>query len=425
MLKRDDSIAIDNIPIVSVEEISDDEIEKENLKPFDLHNDQLFRFKIYKTPTETILFSDVHHIISDGESLDKLFTNIANAYQGIEIEKEEIDGYINSLIENENENSEKYESSRKFFQDRLSQEVDSTVLTPNLNGNYEDGILKSISKNINPELISEFCNVNRITPNVLFMATTMLNLNKYTFTDKTLITTIFNGRSNSLYNNTQTLLVKTLPIVSINDDRTLTIKEYLKSINDIWMETISHSDYPYTKISEEFKLKPEFFYAYNNLDAEEIEIDDEVYKVKYLNSLEVNYKISLDVNETKDNIELFIQYNDQLYSADYIETFLNSIVNVINQLIEADIEKLSIGEIELSENKEIPTFDPIDTPILHKRFEKQVAENPDNIALVASDATLTYKQLNERSNRIANSLIEKGVKPGSNVLVMLQGTATS
>ena len=419
MLKRDDSIAIDTIPIVSVEDISDDEIEKENLKPFDLHNDQLFRFKIYKTPTETILFSDVHHIISDGESLDKLFTNIANAYQGIEIEKEEIDGYINSLIENENENSEKYESSKKFFQDKLAHEVDSTVLTPNLNGNFEDGILKSISKNINPNLISEFCNKNKITPNVLFMATTMLNLNKYTFTDKTLITTIFNGRSNSLYNNTQTLLVKTLPIVSINDDRTLTVEKYLKSINDIWMETISHSDYPYTKISEEFKLKPEFFYAYNNLDAEKIEIDDEVYKVKYLNSLEVNYKISLDVNETKDNLELFIQYNDQLYSEDYIETFLNCIVNVINQLIEADIEKLSIGEIELSENKGIPTFDPIDTPILHERFEKQVAENPDNIALVASDATLTYKELNEKSNRIANSLIKKGVEPGNNVLVML------
>ena len=423
MIKRDDSIAIDTIPIVSVEDISDDEIEKENLKPFDLHNDQLFRFKIYKTPTETILFSDVHHIISDGESLDKLFTNIANAYQGIEIEKEEIDGYINSLIENENENSEKYESSRKFFQDKLSQEIDSTVLTPNLNGNFEDGTLKSISKNINPDLISEFCNTNKITPNVLFMATTMLNLNKYTFSDKTLITTIFNGRSNSLYSNTQTLLVKTLPIVSINDDRTLTVKEYLKSINDIWMDTISHSDYPYTKISEEFKLKPEFFYAYNNLDAEEIEIDDKVYKVKYLNSLEVNYKISLDVNETKDNLELFIQYNDQLYSEDYIETFLNCIVNVINQLIEADIEKLSIGEIELSENKAIPTFDPIDNPFLHGRFERHVAEKPDNIALVASDATLTYKQLNEKSNRIANSLIKRGVEPGNNVLVMLPRTS--
>ena len=419
MLKRDDSIDIDDIPIVDVDNISDSEIEKENLKLFDLHNDQLFRFKIYKTPSETILFSDVHHIISDGESLDKLFTNISNAYQGIEIEKESINGYINSIIESENENSEKYQLSREFFQDKLTQEVDSTVLTPNLNGNFEEGILKSISKNIDPELVNRFCSENRITPNVLFMAITMLNLNKYSFNDKTLITTIFNGRSNSSYLNTQALLVKTLPIVSINDDRTLSFKEYLNSVNDIWMETINHSDYSYTKISEEFGLKPEFFYAYNNLDAEEIEINGKTYKVKYLNSLEVNYKISLDVNETKDNIELFIQYNDQLYSDDYIDTFLNCIIDVLNQLIEEDIEKLSIGEIELGESKETPIFTPVDMPILHKRFEKQVVDKGDETAIVASDATLTYKQLDEKANVIANALIDKGVKPKSNVLVML------
>jgi amino acid adenylation domain-containing protein/thioester reductase-like protein len=419
MLKRDDSIAIDDIPIVGVDNISDDEIEKENLKLFDLHSDQLFRFKIYKTPGETILFSDVHHIISDGESLDKLFTNISNAYQGIEIEKETINGYINSIIESENVGSEKYELSREFFQDKLTQEVDSTVLTPNLNGNFEEGILKSVSKNIGPELVNRFCSENRITPNVLFMAVTMLNLNKYTFNDKTLITTIFNGRSNSSYINTQALLVKTLPIVSINEDRTLSFREYLNSVNDIWMETINHSDYPYTKISEEFGLKPEFFYAYNNLDAEEIEIDGKTYKVKYLNSLEVNYKISLEVNETRDNIELFIEYNDQLYSAGYINTFLNCIIDVINQLIESDIEKLSIGEIELGEGKETPTFTPVDMPILHKRFEKQAMEKGGETALVASDATLTYRQLDEKANVIANALIKRGVRPKSNVLVML------
>ena len=419
MLKRDDSIDIDDIPIVNVDDISDEEIEKENLKLFDLHNDQLFRFKIYKAPSETILFSDVHHIISDGESLDKLFTNISNAYQGIEIEKETINGYINSIIESENENSEKYELSREFFRDKLTHEVDSTVLTPNLNGNFEEGILKSISKNIDPELVNRFCSENRITPNVLFMAVTMLNLNKYTFNDKTLITTIFNGRSDSSYINTQAFLVKTLPIVSINDDRTLSFKEYLNSVNDIWMETISHSDYPYTRISEEFGLKPEFFYAYNNLDAENIEIDGKTYRVKYLDSLEVNYKISLDVNETWDNIELFLQYNDQLYSSDYIDTFLNCMIDIINQLIEADIEKLTIGEIELAESKETPIFTHVDMPILHKRFEKQVVDKGDETALVATDATLTYKQLDEKANVIANALIKRGVQPKSNVLVML------
>ena len=62
----------------------------------------------------------------------------------------------------------------------------------------------------------------------------------------------------------------------------LSFKEYLNSVNDIWMETINHSDYPYTKISEEFGLKPEFFYAYNNLDAEKIEIDEEHINIRDL-----------------------------------------------------------------------------------------------------------------------------------------------
>ncbi len=59
-------------------------------------------------------------------------------------------------------------------------------------------------------------------------------------------------------------------------------------------------------------------------------------------------------------------------------------------------------------------------PILHKRFEKQVAGKGDEIALVASDATLTYRQLDEKANVIANALIDKGVRPKSNVLVMLK-----
>ena len=46
-------------------------------------------------------------------------------------------------------------------------------------------------------------------------------------------------------------------------------------------------------------------------------------------------------------------------------------------------------------------------------------ENPDRIALVAGDATLTYRELDQKANVIANALIKKGVNPKSNVLVML------
>lgn len=46
-------------------------------------------------------------------------------------------------------------------------------------------------------------------------------------------------------------------------------------------------------------------------------------------------------------------------------------------------------------------------------FLAQVNKTPDNIALKFNDIELSYKQLNERSNQIANYLIDKGVKPGT------------
>ena len=42
-------IAIDEIPIVEIDDISDSEIEKENVKRFELLDNQLFRAKIFKT----------------------------------------------------------------------------------------------------------------------------------------------------------------------------------------------------------------------------------------------------------------------------------------------------------------------------------------------------------------------------------------
>ncbi len=424
MLKRDDSIAIEEIPIVETDDISDMEIEKENVKRFELLDNQLFRAKIYETNDEIILFFDIHHIISDGESIGALFNNIANAYNGEEIEKEVFNGYICSLIENKDKGSEEYTASERYFHDQLTKEVDSTILTPDLRNDENIAKFQSISKNIDLEDIKEFCADKRISPNILFMASTILALNKYSFSDKTLLTTIFNGRLNSNYNNTQAFLVKTLPIVSINDDRNISIRQMFNQIDEIWKNGIRHSNYPYIKIAEEFNLKPEFMYSYNNLELGNIKLNNNVYEIKRLNSLEVNYKVTFNVYENEEDLELNILYNNSFYSEKYIISFLDSVLYIVNQFIDGNIEQLKINEIELDSRDELPTFSPVENPILHRRFEKYASEKANDVALVAIDTTLTYGELNEKSNRIANALIKKGVKPKSNVLVMLHRNST-
>ena len=427
MHKRDDSILVDEIPIVEIDEISDEEIEKENVKRFELLHNQLFRVKIYKTNDETILFFDIHHIITDGESSGMLFKNFANAYNGDRIEKEIFNGYICSLIEEEEKNTEKYAASEKYFHDLLKEDVDSTILTPDLNNDDEFGELKSFSKNIDSQSLKEFCADKRISPNVLFMASTILTLNKYTFSDKTLLTTIFNGRLNSNYYHTQAFLVKTLPILSINENRNISIREFFEQTNEIWKNGIKHCIYPYIKISDEFNLKPEFLYSYNALENNKIRLNNNVYEINHLNSLETDYKVSFNVYEDEDSMELNILYNDGLYSEKYINTFLDSIIIVLNKFIKCsskDLENICLKEISIVE-RDIPNVDELEfidigETRLNKIFEKQCELNEDKIILTASDGEFTYNDLNEKANRIANALIKKGIGIEDKVMFILK-----
>ena len=371
--KRNDDGEIDEIEIVEVSSISDDEIIENDVKAFSFGNEQLFRFKIYKTPEETVLFFDIHHLITDGVSQINLFDDIANIYDGGDASEEIVDGYTYSLLENNLKDTDKYESAKKFFDDILSHETESTVLTPNLNGNPDEGKLKSVIENMDSEGIKEFCNDNSLSQNAVFLSCLTLSLNKYTFSDKTLITTIFNGRSNPYYYNTQGFLVKTIPLVFNNENRQVSIKEFINYVERVWKDTINNSIYPYTNIAQDYQLKPEFFFTYQEfLESEDITINGKAYEEQELGNedlLATEYKINFDLSVFDDDIELRIDYNDALYTEDYIKKFLDSFKLVLNQFIENDIDDLMICDVELETTKELPKFTPVENPFIHKRFE--------------------------------------------------------
>ena len=421
--KRCDDVEIDEIEIVEVDSISDEEMLENDVKAFNFDDEQLFRVKIYKTPDETVLFTDFHHIITDGVSQISFFDDIANIYEGKEASPEIVDGYAYSLIEDNQKNSDAYNKAKEFFDEKLSHEIESTVLTPNINGNPDEGKLKTVIKTIDSNKIKEFCNRNSFSQNSLFLSSLALTLNKYTFSDKTLITTIFNGRSNPQYYDTQGFLVKTLPLILNNENREVTIKEFIQNIDEVWKDSMANSIYPYTSIAEAYQLKPEFFFTYQEFyESEPRVINGTVYEEAELGTEELStteYKINFDIDVSKDQIDFVIQYNDELYTEDYIETFIESMNLVLSQFMANDVNEMMICDVELETTKEIPTFSTVETPFIHKRFEKQVQANPDNIALVATDATLTNEQLNIKANRIANALINKGVEAKSNVLAML------
>src|SRR6184192_2378750 len=49
------------------------------------------------------------------------------------------------------------------------------------------------------------------------------------------------------------------------------------------------------------------------------------------------------------------------------------------------------------------------TPLVYRRFEQQAAARPDAVAVECAGVALTYRELNERANRLAHYLIGLGV----------------
>ena len=56
-------------------------------------------------------------------------------------------------------------------------------------------------------------------------------------------------------------------------------------------------------------------------------------------------------------------------------------------------------------------------------FEKQVNKTPDNVAIIFEETKLTYKEVNEKVNQLANYLVKtESFKPDKPVAVCIDGS---
>ena len=97
--------------------------------------------------------------------------------------------------------------------------------------------------------------------------------------------------------------------------------------------------------------------------------------------------------------------------ADHLQILLEAIAGNPDQPI-AEIPILTQAEHEQLLYRWNAT--EMDYPLqgcIHQLFEAQVERSPDNFAVTFVDERLTYRQLNERANRLAHHLIKLGVGP--------------
>ncbi|WP_197031838.1 non-ribosomal peptide synthetase [Methanobrevibacter sp. YE315] len=401
-------------------EIVDGEVDiKDFIKPFNLEEDLLFRFKIVNS---SVLLADFHHIIVDGTSLNILFDEIAKIYDGKEYELEEVDGFDYSLNEAKIESSSMYKESELFFFNKIKEFDEATLMTPDLSGDEHEGVGLEKILSLDKNRIDDFCNKVSITQNNLFLAATSFVLSKFAYDKNLLIATITNGRFNPNQQKTLAMMVKTLPLaLNLNSD--LTIAEFFEYINKEWFDVLSHSSYPLTKISDGYGIVPEFVYAFHGNIVEDIEIAGQTVKRQSLDEDNLKFKLNLNVVENGGEYDVSMKYNDQLYSSSLIQTFLDSFSVIINKFTTFS-QDTPLKDISIVDSKDLSIddldFQELEEYRLNKIFEKQVELHPDEIAIYAEDGDYTFSEINTRANKIANALIKRGVGAEDKVMFILK-----
>lgn len=418
---RDDARHFE-VPIERVDAFTDEMAQRLAAEPFDLNGGALFRIRVFVTDDGPCLFSLFHHLIVDGGSLNIVFADIAAAYDGRPLSEEACDGYRLSEMEKEAEGGAAWRQDIEFYKNQFALVEEATALTANQKGDEAAGRLGVARARLDSALVDGLCRRHRVSQNVAFMSAMAVVLTKFNSDDKLLLATVSNGRLNPMLKNTVALLVKTLPL-ALKPDRTLSVPGLFEYAAGVWMNTLSHQTYPFAKLSGDYDFHPDFFYTYHGKIYEELSLGGKRWHRGRIAYDSLRYKVMLNVVQEEQYI-IQAEYNDALYSADYMNTFVGCMARVLEDWAKAaSLNDVRVCDISLGGEVIHYDFHPLKEEMVHQTFERMAAEHPDLPILTCRGETLTYDQMNRRANRIAHALQKRGVREGGSVVLLMHRTA--
>ena len=430
-----------DVDYFNVENESKEKIEKLENKlttdPFEVVNNNLYYFAVVKTGIDSgYIFVKLHHLISDAWTFGNVATSLAeyiDMFTENEIGEIEKPSYID-FIESEKEymNSEKFSKDKLFWEEYLSGIEESIGLKENTNKTLIDA--KRYTVKLDEDLnrhIKEFCKLNKISPYTAFMNTLAIYLHRVTEKYDFVIGTPVLNRSNFKEKKMMGMFVSTMPVRFKIDEKD-TFLEMCKKSGSETMSLFRHQKYPYSLMLQDFREKNnistnlyEVMISYQNARAEYS--DNEKYSTNWMFSTKVQDQFAIHIMDMDETgiLEVHFDYLVDLFEDIEIEYIAKRLFTIIEDgiLNNKTIETINImpdEEKNLIINKYNDTKReyPKEKTVI-ELFEEQVNKTPDNIALVFEENQLTYRELNDRVNCLANYLKNKNINIGDMIGILI------
>ncbi|MCQ2184370.1 MAG: amino acid adenylation domain-containing protein, partial [Bacteroidales bacterium] len=407
---------------VKVVKVNDDGIEAARqafIRPFDIGQGPLFRAEVLSAPSRTELLLDFHHLVYDGASLNILMEEFCAALDGSSPSPET--GSYKAFADAQQSDS----ACHKSYYDKLFADgVTSTQIPADLGG--ENGSHREYVLPVSAGDVMSRAKALGTAPSALFIAAAFYTAGRYANTKELCMTTISNGRLNPLSKGVVGMFVNTLPLVGRIED--VSVREFIHGIRGMFQEIREHEEYPFAALSNDYGLARHihFSYQYGTL-GNTYQVRGGQVKADPLRTNSHAAPFTIIIHNIDGKPAIVINYDSARYSADLAGRFAESMDSVVSRFLdEPEGRLLSVSIMSARQQEEVASCrqtcidsSAVRFPLFHNSIEYWAEQTPDAVAVIASNETLSYRQLNAKANILAHSLIKKGVVPGDRVCLLL------
>ncbi|WP_149828659.1 non-ribosomal peptide synthetase [Streptomyces tailanensis] len=419
-------------------------------RPFDLAADLPLRAELIRLVDEDhVLVIVVHHIATDGASTEILFREFTAVYTALcsgsdaaavlpepPIQYADYAGWQRSTTE-----GERLERGLEFWDAWLEgAETNLDLPTdrprPARPTHTGDRRRRRIPRELAARMHA-FAAAHGVTPFMTALTALGLVLRRQTGKQDFLIGTPASNRPTPHTEKLIGCFANTL-VLRVRSAGSATVREALHQVRDDVAASYDHQDVPFEKVvalrqpERTLARNPLFqvMFVYQQVPGIEDDLPGIAVEQFDLHNGTAKFDLDLSLLDGPDGIDVSCEYDAEIFTPERIDALLGQLEHTITTMIadpEAAVSALSVldGAAWHRAAREWNATEadyPADRTVA-ALFADRVAAHPDAPAVHAASGTLTYAQLDRRSNQLARLLAEYGAGPGAVIGIATERTA--
>jgi amino acid adenylation domain-containing protein len=417
----------------------------ESRKAFDLAQGPLLRAVLYKLSLEEhLLLVNMHHIASDGWSIPIFMKEMAQFYsacvQGEKAVLPELSVRFTDYAawQQESLNGSVLKEQLAFWKKQLAGVPEALELPgarrrPAVSSHA--GVQHDFDLPVQDVVrLRQIAISGNTTPFMVFLAAFQVLLFRYTGQNDIVVGSPISGRTRVETEALIGFFVNTL-VLRTSVSGNLTFRDLLKRTKETVLSASANQDLPFERIVEE--LQPErdlgqtplfqIMFAFESQTGPQWPVPSLRIRQEKMDVGMAKFDLTLSITETADGISGGFEYAADLFDREAIlaleshyRTLLHWIAENPDQVV-AELPMLLPEEQEKIVNEWNRT-DLLFTrgKCLHEVFQEQARRTPAAPALRFEDSTLSYAELERRTNQLAHFLVREGVTAETRVALCLE-----